>query len=185
MKLNESKKIFVYNLTPEKGDVNPQEDKQVKVVKWMPGITRFIPPNSPSIYLSFWVAHFLNIFKNREYCAYAIYKEEQPICSLVCVPAMYRWSFMEPGDLQIKNVYTREKYRGRGYAYFLIQYAIRDMVKEGKEMVFWYMTDENNVPSQKLCKKAGFRYVGEYSRTRNKLFLYKGKILPVEGRIEG
>ncbi len=76
--------------------------------------------------------------------------------------------------IQIKNVFTHQDYRGNGFAYQLVSYAIRDIGIDGRS--FWYMTDEENIPSQKLCQKIGFEYVGRYQRKRNKFLVYEGEI---------
>lgn len=176
------KNVFVYRLTALSIEVN-DDSRGLEIKKWQPAFTRFIPPNSPFSYMAFWLMHYLNIFKSNDYCAYVIYKQKKPVSSLVCVPSLYRWSFMELRDIQIKNVFTRADYRGKGYAFYLVQHAIKDMGISGRS--YWYMTDESNIPSQKLCNKIGFKYVGEYKRTRNKFFFYKGKILPTKDGIKG
>lgn len=169
------KKIFIYKLESENlsFDKNQLGDHQVK--KWSPGITKYIPPNSSLSYISFWLAHYFNFFQNRNYSAYAIYDNGKPVCSLVCIPALFKWRFMKPNDLQIKNVFTHEDYRGQGFAYSLVSGALQQL--KNKNTVFWYMTDEHNTPSQKLCKKIGFEYVGNYKRSRNKYLFHEGNII--------
>lgn len=81
---------------------------------------------------------------------------------------------MSPGDLQIKNVFTKPEHRGKGYASRLVRKAIEEL-GIGKR-IYWYMTDEENIPSQKLCQKIGFEYVGRYQRKRNKFLVYEGEI---------
>ena len=171
---SQARKIFVYNLSSVT-DVVGQKQTKLTAEKWVPSITKLIPPNSSISYFLFWFAHYLRLFKNRDYCAFIIYQEDQPVCSLVCIPALYRWSFMNPDDLQVKNVFTSKEYRGRGFAFSLVKEVIQRMNKKGRS--FWYMTHEHNIPSQKLCKKVGFKYLGEYTRARNKLFLYQGEIV--------
>ena len=81
---------------------------------------------------------------------------------------------MNSEDVQIKNVFTHRENRGQGLAFLLVKQSLQKMKKEGR--VFWYMTHDKNIPSQKLCKKVGFKYVGEYNRTRNNFFFYQGKV---------
>jgi len=169
------KKVFVYRLEKLDTGTGSVAKEETEIKKWNPGLSNFIPPNSPFSYLYFWFMHYLKLFKNPHYCAYVIYKEEVPISSLVCIPSLYRWPFMKPKDLQIKNVFTHQEFRGNGYAYLIIRHAIRDIGLERRS--FWYMTDEDNIPSQKLCKKIGFKKVGRYIRKRNKLFIYQGEIV--------
>ncbi len=85
---------------------------------------------------------------------------------------------MKRDDLQIKNVFTCKEYRGRGLAFALVKHVIQKMSKDGRS--FWYMTHENNIPSQKLSKKVGFRYFGDYKRTSYKFFFYRGEVIQKE-----
>lgn len=86
---------------------------------------------------------------------------------------------MDPGDIQIKNVFTKPSHRGNGNASRLVRKTIEEL-GTGKR-VYWYMTDEENIPSQKLCQKIGFEYVGRYRRKRNQYLIYEGEIF--EGRL--
>lgn len=170
------KNVFVYQLENLADEVaNKRSSEEMKVIRWTPGLNRFIPPNSPFGYFYFWLMHFLNFFKSDHYRAYVIYVDEIPVSSLVCVPSLYRWPFMKVGDVQIKNVFTHQDYRGNGFAYRLVRYAIMDIGLKGRS--FWYMTDEENIPSQKLCQKIGFKFRGKYLRERNKFFIYQGEII--------
>ena len=170
------KNVFVYRLDKLSSKQSEEYLDDLRIEKWHPGLARNIPPNSPFSYIYFWVMHYLKGFKNNEYCAYAIYNNQDiPISSLVCVPPLNnRWPFMKVGDLQIKNVYTFEDYRGMGYAFWLIHYAIKKQELNGR--TYWYMTDEKNIPSQKLCEKIGFKYQGRYRHKRNKEIVPEGEI---------
>jgi len=169
------KTVYVYKLdsVPELG-ISEKFSKE-EIVKWEPGLTKFIPPNSSLKYLIFWFKKYTPFLKAEELCAYVVYRKKKPVCSLVCVPAMSRWTFMGPEDLQIKNVYTFNKYRGKGLAYELIAYALQKENKNNR--TFWYMTDDSNIASQKLCKKIGFQFVGVYASKRRKLIFRKGTII--------
>jgi len=169
------KTIFVYRL--ENSALVPKQatEDELKFGIWRPGIFSYIPPNSPISYLYLWMMHVLKIFKNRDYSSYSIIDKGRNICSLVCVPALYKWPFMKCNDLQIKNVFTHKEYRGKGYASRLIQYTLSKT--SSRNRIYWYMTDEENIPSQKLCSKIGFKYVGKYRRKRNRYLLYEGEIV--------
>lgn len=170
------KNVFVYRLDKLRSKYSSEYPEDLRIERWDPGLTQIIPPNSPWSYFYFWLMHYFKRFKNSEYCAYAIYNHQNiPISSLVCVPSLNnRWPFMKVDDLQIKNVYTLESHRGRGYAFWLIHYAIKKKGLNGR--VYWYMTDEENVPSQKLCEKIGFKYQGMYRHKRNKGLVPEGEI---------
>lgn len=169
------KKIFVYKLDTLGIDKKNENKKNADIKIWKPSIKNIIPPNSSIKYLMFWFRKFIPFVSTVDIISYGIYKNDNPICSLVCVPALKRWSFMKRDDLQIKNMYTHEDYRGKGYANHLLNFVVR---KEGnKNRSFWYMTDDKNIPSQKLCNKIGFKYVGEYVRTKNGMLFKRGKII--------
>jgi GNAT superfamily N-acetyltransferase len=169
------KTIFVYRMEQPAMEPDRVTGDGLQFRTWRPGIASFIPPNSPVSYLYLWMMHVLKIFKNRDYSAYSIIDNGRNVCSLVCVPALYKWPFMSRVDLQIKNVFTHEEYRGKGYASRLIQYTLGETLNVNR--VYWYMTDEGNIPSQKLCIKIGFKYVGKYRRKRNRYLLYEGEIV--------
>jgi RimJ/RimL family protein N-acetyltransferase len=167
--------VFVYRLKGSDFRSEETNANEMKINKWRPGVLSFIPPNSPASYLFLWLMHILKIFKNGDYSAYSIVENENNVCSLVCVPSLYKWPFMGGNDLQIKNVFTLESYRGKGYATKLINFVLQAFPNRD-DRIFWYMTDEHNIPSQKLCEKIGFEYMGKYRRKRNKFFLYEGEI---------
>src|SRR6056297_1297587 len=165
------KTVFVYRLEQPSLEQDRVTGDGLQFRIWRPGIVSYIPPNSPVSYLFLWIMHVLKIFKNRDYAAYSIIEKGRSVCSLVSVPALYKWPFMSPDDLQIKNVFTHKEYRGKGYASRLIQHTLRQT--SNPDRVYWYMTDEGNIPSQKLCGKIGFEYMGKYRRKRSRYFLYE------------
>jgi len=66
---------------------------------------------------------------------------------------------MGENDLQITNVHVDPQYRGQGIAYKMINIALEKFSKQGRS--FWYITKSDNVPSIKLCEKAGFKLAGK------------------------
>lgn len=171
------KNVFVYKLNGEElidEETYIVEDRNIEV--WTPSLFNCIPPNSPNSYFFFWLMKTLRLFKNDNYRAYSIVSNNEAICSLVCVPALNKWKFMTPDGIQIKNVFTHPDHRGKGLASNLLKYVLHKTNSSNK--VFWYMTDEFNIASQKLCKKVGFRFVGRYYRNRNRFLLYEGDIVP-------
>jgi len=149
------------------------DDYEIKV--WTPDLFNYIPPNSPMSYFFFWLMKTLRLFKNEYYRAYSIVSDNETVCSLVCVPALNKWKFMTPDGLQIKNVFTHPDHRGKGLAFNLVKYVLHKT--NSNKRVFWYMTDEHNIASQKLCKKIGFRFAGQYYRKRNRFLFYEGDIV--------
>ena len=154
--------------------INTTQVNDVKIIKWEPSLRNIIPPNSGFRFIIFWAAHYLGFFKNKSYRSYAFIEHKKAICSLVCVPSFSLWTFMKPNDIQIKNVFTEPNYRGKGFAFKLVKYAISDLSRDKRNI--WYLTNEQNTPSIKLCKKAGFKLQGYYQRKKNRWGLFKGVI---------
>src|SRR5690606_17875200 len=80
------------------------------------------------------------------------------------VPKYYRWPFMKDKDVQITYVITEEAYKGRGFAFKGISQALNRLPKDGD---VWYVTDTDNIPSQKLALKLGFELYGEGYREKS------------------
>jgi len=157
------KTILVFKYSKEIVEKQIPDKIDLQINEWRPSLINYIPPNSPNSYFVFWIFHFLHIFKNREYCAYSISGNDSQIASLVCVPAVYLWSFMERTDIQIKNVYTNESNRGKGFAKYLINHLLKSNLKTGRDV--WYITSSENIISQKLCTSMGFVYQGTYTKS--------------------
>lgn len=176
MNKSSSTNIFVFSLKkPILANTNIKNDV-FKLIKWSPDIFHWLPPNSKLTYFFFWLMKYLFIFKNQEYCAYKLVdKNNKTISSLICIPALYRWQFMNSNDIQIKNVFTNPEHRGKGYGLLLLKMIVEIMASD--ERTFWYMTNENNHASISLCKKAGFEYEGIFMRKRSNKLIYKGYIL--------
>jgi GNAT superfamily N-acetyltransferase len=173
---NLMKRIVVFFLEPCKITVNLNYTENIQVIKWVPSFFRISPPGSDLKYILFWFAHYLKIFKNRSYSSFQIVKEGQIISSLVCTPPLPIWPFMKKNDIQIKDVYTHPSYRGKGFAFDLINYVIKSCYSDDR--TFWYMTHDKNYSSVSLCKKIGFVFKGNYRRNKRFLLIFKiGDIL--------
>ncbi|WP_114752699.1 GNAT family N-acetyltransferase [Pleomorphovibrio marinus] len=151
------------------------ENSILKFEIWRPSIKNFIPKGYGKKYLSFWVFHYLKVFKNRNYHAILAYKENKLIGSLLLVPKYYKWDFMENNDLQITYVKVNKDERGQGYGEILMKFTLQylENIKFGD---LWYITDTNNMTSQNLAYKCGFFLYSECTRFE-KLFF---KILKVK-----
>lgn len=124
------------------------------VIIWKPKGKSFIPPRKSRKYFIYWLFHYLGIFKNRDYSALLVYHNDLLIASMLIVPAHFKWPFMSKDDLQFTYVITQPEYRGKGIGEMMLRQAIKNFNKEKR--TFWYVTDEKNLPSIRLCKKVGF-----------------------------
>lgn len=140
----------------------------VTINQWKPTLMRPIPPLSTPNYIIFYFLNLLRLFKTDYYSAYYVLYFGEVISQVVCVPCCFRWKFMGKEDLQIKNVITKEKYRGKGYADELLKHVLGN--SSLANINFWYITSKENVASQKLCQRNNFNFIGYYERLGGSLF---------------
>lgn len=141
-----------------KVNFNSQLEDNFQLCIWRPSISNQIPPLLGKKYLFWWIAHYFNIFRNNDYSAIVVNKENKTVGLIVLTPAYFRWKFMNKSDLQITNVLVSPEYRGKGIAYEMIMHAFRHF--STKNRTFWYVTTDDNAASIKLCEKAGFQLAG-------------------------
>jgi RimJ/RimL family protein N-acetyltransferase len=136
--------------------------------KWTPGLFKLIPPNSPFSYILFWLAHYMKIFRNKSYCAYYIEIDNKSASSVVCIPSLFIWPFMNKNDIQTKNSFTPPKYRGQGFGYALRRHTLKEFYNEGRTL--WCLIHSDNLPSLAVNKKAGMVVKGYYKVKKKVLF---------------
>jgi GNAT superfamily N-acetyltransferase len=151
-------KIIIYKLDSLDLILNGQDiiDSGYRTVFWKPSLKSFVPPDKDKKYLLYWFFHQLGIFRNGDYGSLLVYDGQQMVSSLLIVPSYYKWPFMSKNDLQFTYVMTRQDYRGKGIAAMAMRYAINQL--KNKERNFWYVTDEKNTVSIKLCSGIGFKF---------------------------
>jgi len=66
--------------------------------------------------------------------------------------------------LQIGDTWTMPEYRGKGLATFAIRKILEKFQKSGR--CFWYVVEENNLPSIRVIEKSGFLLKGKGIRTK-------------------
>lgn len=137
-------------------------DDRYRFVSWRPGIFRIVPPGLSFKLAFWWLAHYLRVFRNRDYSVLYIMDGDIIAHHLVVVPSYYRWPLMGNSDVQISSTHTYPKYRRRGLATAGLRKAIALMKKPGRR--FWYVSSEKNAPSIALCKTAGFKTVAYLRR---------------------
>lgn len=168
------KKIIVFKLNPQVQVQSCLKQANVQIQKWTPGLFNFRPENTEIKYVLFWFAHYLNLFGSKCYSSYQLVVEGEVVSSLVCVPALSLWSFMKKDDVQIKGVYTKPEYRGKGFGYKLLEYVRNDLNVQKQSV--WYLTHDQNFSSIKLCEKVGFQFVGYYHANSKYWFMRRGTI---------
>jgi GNAT superfamily N-acetyltransferase len=157
-------KILIYQYDSSTGQVAEQSDHaktNYRLVLWRPTLTDWIPPGKGKKYIIYTLFHLLGVFKNKDYASMLVFHGNTLISSLLIVPAYYKWPFMKKNDLQFTYVITHKSYRGQGLAEQAISYAVQRL--KAANRVFWYVTDETNIPSIRLCEKIGFKFF-EYGK---------------------
>jgi hypothetical protein len=139
------------------------ENFDIKI--WQPTLLNFYPPGKSFKYIIYWFFHILRIFSNRNYCSILLYEKEVLVSSLLIVPKYMKWPFMEKNDLQITYVITNELYRGLGIASLMLSSI--PMFFNDFNGNWWYVTSNENLVSQKLASKMGFRVIGNGFRVNN------------------
>jgi RimJ/RimL family protein N-acetyltransferase len=132
---------------------------------WRPTVTTIVPEGIP--YLPFalwWIMHHFHLFPNRCYSLYLIYSGHRLVHRSLVAPRYFRFPFMGKDDLQIGDAWTAPLHRGKGLATFTLQELLKLYNKPGRK--FWYVVDEENVPSIRAVEKAGFIRAGEGERTK-------------------
>ena len=87
---------------------------------------------------------------------YALKKEDEIICIAVILPISYK-------TLELKNIVTKEEYRGKGYAKTLLKSLCGNYKQKYDKMVVG--TTENNIP---FYVKQGF---DKYEKTIKNFFI--------------
>jgi ribosomal protein S18 acetylase RimI-like enzyme len=160
-----TKRILIYEASEI---LEPSVSSRAEFQRWFPAIKDIIPPEKSKKYAVYSLFHLLGIFKNKKYRSYYSSVKNVLFCSFLVVPAYYRWSFMPKKSVQFTYVITHEEYRGKGIAWQGIYTAFIDLQNEGIDS-FWYVTDSENLASQRLAEKMGFKLVST-AKKRVKMF---------------
>lgn len=140
-------------------------DKDYVFKIWRPKIYRIAPKGSDKemFFWCFvwWIFHYLRVFKNSNYSIFIIYSNitKEIAHYSVVMPRYFRSSFMGKDDLQIGPIGTSEKHRRKGLA----SYGIEKIIEfyRNKNIRFWYLVREENIPSRKCIENFGFTIYGE------------------------
>lgn len=88
----------------------------LRFVLWRPAPWRIRPLTLGRKSALWWLAHYLRVFRNRDYSVLLIVKGDRIAHRSCAIPACFRWRFMPPDDLQISSTWTEPECRGRGLA---------------------------------------------------------------------
>jgi len=159
-------KLLIYRLrgaAPESVEARPE----ARLLVWRPTIRSLKPDHKGWKYVFYSLFHWASVFRNRDYCSLSVNVKGEPKASMLVVPTHFRWPFMAQDDLQFTYVITSAAARRQGWASYLVREGIRQFAREGRSI--WYVTDTNNLASQKLAEKSGFDLAGS-AEPRNSRF---------------
>lgn len=161
-------KYFFYRYDYMIGRQFPEEvsiDKRFNTVLWKPSTLEVVPKGTALLPFGiWWIMHHLHIFTNKDYSLYLIYDGDNLIHRSVITPRYFRFPFMGKKDLQIGDTWTMPEYRGKGLASFAIQEIVKLHKKPGRR--FWYIVEEDNIPSIRAVEKVGFVKYGVGTRKK-------------------
>lgn len=166
-----TKQILVYHTTAV---VRPPNYDAALFKRWSPNIKKISPIDKPFKYIIYTVFSHLRIFRNKNYFHYYFENNGGIASDFLTIPAYFRWPFMQRNSVQFTYVVTAEENKGKGLAWQGIYKAHHDLKMRGVEN-FWYVTDTDNTPSQRLAQKMGFDLVG--TAQKQKAFFGLIKIL--------
>jgi hypothetical protein len=130
-------------------------DSQFKVTIWKPSIFDLIPPGKPFKYILFTFFTWFRVFKNNNYFYIRVYHNKTLVSSVMVVPAYFRWKYMDKNDIQFIYVTTNEAYRGQNLAASTIVETLKYL--KSKVNLSWYVTSSDNIASQRVAIKLGFK----------------------------
>ncbi len=140
-------------------------DAKYSPVLWKPSVLKIVPTGVARLQFAVWWAmHNFRIFTNKDYGLYLIYDDHNLIHRSLITPRYFRFPFMTREDLQIGDTWTMPEYRGKCLASFAIQKIVELYKKPGR--MFWYVVEEDNIPSIRAVEKAGFVKYGLGTRRK-------------------
>jgi RimJ/RimL family protein N-acetyltransferase len=144
--------------------VSPSDlEKPYECVFWRPTWFSIAPPGLRiARFLVWWLFHRLRIFSNHDYGVLLVYCDKELIHRSCVFPGFFRFPFMKEQDLQIGDTWTAVEHRRRGIAAFAIKKIFEVCRRPGRQ--FWYVVEEENLPSIKAVEKAGFLLAGKGGR---------------------
>ena len=139
--------------------IEASELNDYEYVLWKPSSSSIVPSGVPTIpFVVWWGMHQLKAFANQDYSLFLIYHRGIQVHRSGIFPRYFRFPFMESIDLQIGDTWTIPEHRGRGLASFALSKTAELCAKPGRRI--WYVVAEDNHPSIRVAKKAGFALVG-------------------------
>jgi RimJ/RimL family protein N-acetyltransferase len=158
------KRVLFFKGTPESSPKPAALPPGYESLFWRPSLTRLCPHGQPLYpFVFWWLLHMIRVFRNREYGAFLIRHDNQWVHRSVVTPRFFRFPFMKVNDLQVGDVWTAERERGRGLASFALL-SILD-ADRNRQRPYWYLVEEDHLASIRIAERANFRRAALGTRT--------------------
>ena len=152
-----------YLIEPAEAEPPNSTAERYTIEVWRPSLTSLRPRGFALLPFGvWWLLHYLRVFTNRGYALVAIYDGDHLVHRTCVFPRYYRFAFMQPGDLQLGDIWTAESHRGRGLGRLGLMAAIGSASTHQR---WWYVVEPDNSASIRLAEKVGFRLHGRGIRT--------------------
>lgn len=153
-----------YALDADKGLKAPTLAAGYELSVWRPSLRSVAPAGvQGKAFLIWWLFHHFRVFANRDYCVTTIRRAGRVIHRTCVFPRYFRFPFMADKDLQIGDTWTDPAHRGKGLAVAGLLASVQAF--ESSRHRFWYLTEGDNLPSQRVAEKSGFHFIGAGVRT--------------------
>lgn len=132
-------------------------------VIWRPSPSRFWPSGFPVRKgMLNWLSHTAHVFQGRDFMMFCLYSGSELASWLIFVPRFFRFPFMQPEDIFVTDNYTAPEHRNRGLSTHMFARGMESLQKP--ERRFWGITEDSNLPMDRVLKKCGFQVVGTVER---------------------
>ena len=153
------RKLFYLIETNRISNISATRKTPATATIWRPSLTSLKPSGFAFFpFFIWWVFHYLHVFSNRDYHLLASYDNGCIIHRSCVFPKYFRFSFMKKRDLQIGDIWTDVRFRGKGLATQFLSIILNMQTKSARRL--WYIVDEDNLPSIRVAEKVGFQLIG-------------------------
>lgn len=147
------RKLLVYSkqISAESSIAWPEEYLGYKLVNYKPGLM-----NLGNYGLSPMINMLWFIFSFGNFSVLILLDDKTVVHYSYLTPKVFRFPFMQKGDVQIGPCVTHESYRGQGV--FSKVLSLVPLLYSGSN-TFWTYTTEDDIAAQKAFKNAGYVFI--------------------------
>jgi RimJ/RimL family protein N-acetyltransferase len=133
--------------------------EKYRYLVWKPTFFQIFPPGLAKIeFVKTWLLYFGGSLMSRGYKVFLINDGKKILHRTVVTGKSLKFPFMDENDYQVGQILTESDYRRKGFALYVLCEIIKALSANTRR--FWYIVHINNIASQQLALKAGFRPFG-------------------------